>query len=70
MPRRIFLPMTAGIHLYTKVLFGCACIYLNPYVLKWIGVTVQHMWIEVDTHASEQALNIFDRAPPHCGFVL
>lgn len=21
-----------------KVLFGCACTYLNPRVLKWIGV--------------------------------
>jgi hypothetical protein len=59
----------------SSTLFGCACIHLNPHVLKWnwtkfYFIPLQHIWIEVDTHASKQAL-LYDKTPVitlHCHY--
>ena len=50
----------------TKALFGFMYIHFNPRVLEWIIMELslippnplQHMWIEMDTCASKQALTI------------
>ena len=47
--------------LSAKALFGCMCIHFNPHVLEWNGmelslIPLQHMWIEMNTCTSKQAL--------------
>ena len=61
------IPVPNLTHKIPKALFRYECIHFNLHVLEWIGMKfnlvplqcTQYMWIEMNTYASKQGLNLF-----------